>query len=238
MCRAFSCVVTRNGKCYWQSGIDSHDELNSKFKVRDDTVDMEEISHAKIEIIPNPKSAKAKKYPYLYPDEPWVLQIDEKVTPSWIMQTHKDSAWKAWAEWKQTIYKFDYEQVRNPINPLKIKNKVTDIDIQNLKRWASVWASVGDSVWDSVWASVGDSVRDSVWASVRDSVGAYISGMFPEIKEWKYAEKLGEHPYQPCIDLWNRGFVPSFDGTTWRLHSGKKAKVVYEITKEKLQEVT
>ena len=38
------------------------------------------------------------------------------------------------------------------------------------KEWASVGASVGDSVGASVWASVGDSVRDSVWASVRDSV--------------------------------------------------------------------
>ena len=37
--------------------------------------------------------------------------------------------------------------------------------------WASVRASVWDSVWDSVRASVGDSVRASVRASVGDSVG-------------------------------------------------------------------
>ena len=48
--------------------------------------------------------------------------------------------------------------------------------------WASVWdsvgASVGASVWDSVWASVGDSVwasvGASVWASVKDSVKASV----------------------------------------------------------------
>jgi hypothetical protein len=33
----------------------------------------------------------------------------------------------------------------------------------------------------------------------------------------------------PGNELWNRGFVPCFDGTTWKLHSGKDAKVVYEM---------
>jgi hypothetical protein len=28
--------------------------------------------------------------------------------------------------------------------------------------------------------------------------------------------------------LWESGFVPSFDGKTWRLHAGKNAKIVYE----------
>jgi len=75
-------------------------------------------------------------------------------------------------------------------------------------------ASVGDSVWDSVWASV--------WA--------YTSSLFPNIKKWKYIDhKEGYNPYQPCIDLWKRGFVPSYDGETWRLHAGEKAKIVYEL---------
>jgi len=39
----------------------------------------------------------------------------------------------------------------------------------------------------------------------------------------------GINPFQPCIDLWERGLVPSFDGKTWRLHSGSEAKVVYEL---------
>ena len=43
--------------------------------------------------------------------------------------------------------------------------------------------------------------------------------------------KNGINPFQPWIDLWHRGFVPSFDGTTWRLHSGKKAEIVYKTNK-------
>jgi hypothetical protein len=137
-----------------------------------------------------------------------------------------------------------------PINPL-LEIRETKVDsniIQLLKEWDSVlasvwasvgdsvWASVGDSVWDSVWASVGASVGDSVRASVGDSVMAYISSLFPNIKKWKYIEhEIGNNPFQSCIDLWKLGFIPSFDGKTWRLHAGKDAKIVYDITKEELR---
>jgi hypothetical protein len=102
----------------------------------------------------------------------------------------------------------------------------------------SVGASVRDSVGDSVRASVGASVRDGVWdsvwdsvgASVRDGVWAYIGGLFPNITAWKYAEKLGHDPWRPLLTLWYAGYVPSFDGKTWRLHSGKDAKIVFEYT--------
>ncbi len=103
--------------------------------------------------------------------------------------------------------------------------------------WVSIEGSVGasdrDSVWASVWASVGDSVRASVWASVgasvRASVGAYMSSFFPNIKKWKYIEhKKGKNPYQPLIDLWEMGIVPSYDGKIWRLHSGKKAEIIWK----------
>ena len=101
--------------------------------------------------------------------------------------------------------------------------------------WDSVWASVRDSVWASIWASVGasiwDSVRDSVGASVGasiwDSVWAYVSSLFPNIKKWKYINhKEGVNPFKSCIDLWKGGYVPSFDGKTWRLHT--KDGIVWE----------
>ena len=71
-------------------------------------------------------------------------------------------------------------------------------------------------------------------ASVGDSVGAYISSLFQNITKWKYFENAEGNPFQSCIDLWNAGFVPSFDGEIWRLHSGKDAKIVYEIKKGEL----
>ena len=126
-------------------------------------------------------------------------------------------------EWVNNL---DFKKVVEPliikpiIKPFELKmvKKPTKAQIKLLEEWASVGASVGASVWASVWVSVGDSVRDSVW----DSVGAYTSSFF----DIKY-----EYDFSSCVKLWEQGFVPSFDGKTWRLHSGKKAEIVYEWTK-------
>ena len=109
--------------------------------------------------------------------------------------------------------------------------------------WASVGASVRDSVRDSVgdsmWDSVGDSmwasVRASMWDSVRDSVWAY-TGSFFRLSKWKYIKHApGKYPYACLVSLWEKGLVPSFDGTTWRLHAGPTAKVVFTISVEDLR---
>jgi len=142
-------------------------------------------------------------------------------------------------EW---VRKLDFKKVVEPlivkpiVHPFRLPKVelVTDEQIAWLKQWASVvdsvrdsvrdsvgvsvWASVGASVWASVWDSVGDSVGDSVWDSVWDSVRAYI-GSFFDI-EYKY-------DFSPAVKLWERGLVASYDGTTWRLHTGKNAKIVY-----------
>ena len=90
---------------------------------------------------------------------------------------------------------------------------------------ASVGASVRASLRVSVWDSVVDSVGDSVWASV----WAYISSFF-SLEEWRVCGKpVHDNPFQPAIDLWEAGLVPSFDGKIWRLHAGKDAQIVYEM---------
>ena len=115
--------------------------------------------------------------------------------------------------------------------------------------WDSVWDSVGSTVWDSVidsvgstvcdsvWDSVGstvcdsviDSVGSTVWASVVYSVVAYIGSFFLNVKKWKYIDhEEGQYPFQPYVDLWRMGLVPSFDGNKWRLHGGAKAEILWE----------
>ena len=149
---------------------------------------------------------------------------------------------RALAEAEEEKNGYKLSEALFPVNPLKIEaGPVTDEEVELLKKWASVrdsvWASVWDSVWDSagdsVWDSVGDSVWDSVGALVGDSVlasvGGYISSLFSNIKKWKHINHPeGENPFQPCIDLWHRGLVPSFDGKKWRLHAGEKAEIVWE----------
>lgn len=116
--------------------------------------------------------------------------------------------------------------------------------------WDSVWQSIKKSTWRSVFRSVHDSIqysihnsiRESVWDSVWDSIWesihfsieyalyAYTSSLFPNISKWKYIEhEEGVNPFQSAIELWRSGFIPTFDGKTWRLHSGKDTKIVYEM---------
>lgn len=109
--------------------------------------------------------------------------------------------------------------------------------------WDSIWDSVMAQVWGSIWNSIGPTVRASVYESVKSSIGdsfwAYIGSLFPRIKKWKYTEKLtlSGYPFQSVVDLWQQGFVPSFDKITWRLHSGPKGSVVFEIDNEALKKL-
>jgi hypothetical protein len=90
----------------------------------------------------------------------------------------------------------------------------------------AVWDTVGDAVRDTVRDTVWDTVRDTVWATVGDAVWAYTGSLFMIEKWGDYPS--GIYPFQPAVDLWKRGLVPSCDGKTWRLHSGEKGEVVYE----------
>ena len=81
-----------------------------------------------------------------------------------------------------------------------------------------VWGSVGSSVWDSdessIWA-IGDPVRGSIWSSI----WAYVSSFF----SIQY-----EHDFSSCIKLWEKGLIPSFDGSVWRLHGYPEGKIIWE----------
>jgi hypothetical protein len=254
MCKAFSCLVTRGEKVYWKAGVDSHEELLKLFVPQDinlrDDKPAPLNTFARVEITP-PKG----NYLNTNFDE-WKFGIDEAIIPSFLNDKSEDLCRQAMEKWVKEVYVFNIKEVRNPINPFKIKPlKITENHIKLLKKWAPVWASVWASVEDSVWASVGASVGDSVWASVGASVGdsvgdsvgatvwasvgatvrasvgasvwAYMGSLFPQITEWKNAPRCAGYPYQSCVDLWKQGLVPSFDGKIWRLHGGGGAKVLW-----------
>jgi hypothetical protein len=157
--------------------------------------------------------------------------------------------WVNRVDFKTIVKPLIVKPIVNPIL-LPMVAKPTEEQIQLLKSWASVRASVKDSVWDSVWDSVRDSVlasvwdsvwdsvRDSVWASVRDSAWASVwASVWDSV--WAYTSSFFDiqykHDFSSCISLWEAGLVPSFDGKTWRLHSGEKAAVVYKITADELR---
>ena len=122
--------------------------------------------------------------------------------------------WANRLDFKTIVEPLIIKPIANPLELPKVE-QVTDEQIGWLKDWASIWASV--------WDSVGASVRASVWASVWDSVGAYASSFFAI--DFK-------HDFSSAAKLWEAGLAPSFDGMTWRLHSGVNADIVYEWTPE------
>jgi len=194
-------------------GVDSHSHICSHFKLNEDVCNKYEF---------NPLTKEFT-----------VDQINSKRDDS--------EAAEIWAN------RLDFETVVEPliikpiINPFELpKVEVpTDEQIGWLKEWASVGDMVRDTVRDTVWASVRDMVRDTVWTSVRDvvrdTVWAYV-GYFVRDAVWAYFSSFFDVEYKvdysSAIKLWKSGLVPSFDGTTWRLHSGENADIVYEWTPE------
>jgi hypothetical protein len=263
MCKAFSAVVRHDGKVFWKAGLDSHEDIKKLFKL--DDIPMSALRpHVANQLCPVEITPDKG---YLHPEGKWTFKFDEKAPPWWRkpMEDGVWKAFEEWKT--DVYSKINISEAQNPIHPFKIvrKTKVTKLEIKLLINWDSVrdsvwdsvrdsvwdsvWDSVRDSVWDSVWGSVRDSVRgsvwdsvrDSVWDSVRDSVWGYVGSLFKLPRgAWKNTSKLPkkpDYPFQSAADLWKRGLVPSFDGTTWRLHSGAKAEVVYEISQTELRKM-
>jgi hypothetical protein len=115
--------------------------------------------------------------------------------------------------------------------------------------WGPVWGPAWGPAWETAWGPVLETVRETVrgpvletvretvrefireiaWESIPNIISTYISSFFPGIEKWYGIEhEPGVNPFQSGVDLWRAGFVPSFDGKTWRLHAGPKATVVYK----------
>ena len=217
MCQAFSCLLLENGKVVWEFGVDSHEDLIQKAMLPDDGRDQRFV---RVEIAP-------RNGDYINPDE-WAYKVDQEATPAWYSPEYAEmecrKAWVAWEKKLRTILPAG-QKIVHPFRDVTPPKKITKKHLDLLRSWARV----GDSVWDSVWASVGD----SVWASVRASVWAYCGSFFSlPRKAWKHTDKIpGEgYPFQPAVDLWHMGLVPSFDGKTWRLHGGPKGEAVWAGT--------
>jgi hypothetical protein len=248
MCQFFSFCTDEFGKKYyfnWEQrvkmkhvGVDSHDHIIAEYKLKDSETNCFEFNPLtrkfetdKINTIDNRIRA-----------EEWVSKLDfKKIVEPLIIKPIENPL-------KGRAKKLAQEQIQWLKDWGSVRTSAWDSVRTSV--WDSVWASVWDSAWDSVRASVRDSVgasvgasvrasvgasvRDSVWASVRDSVGdsvgAYIGSFFRLPRAaWKYTEKIQtkDYPFQPVVDLWNIGLVPSFDGTIWRLHGGPKAKILW-----------
>ena len=164
-------------------------------------------------------------------------------------------------EVEEKVKALDFKTICEPliikpiVYPFKVKNNgLEDRHVGVLKEWAkageieagsvckTVRGTVGDSVWGLIRDTVGclvfnsflGSMRDATIGSIRQITYAYISSFF-NLEKWKGINNAPyKNPFQSTIDLWEEGFVPSFDGKVWRLHSGENAEIVYEISEDEL----
>ena len=224
MCHFFSFVTDGNGNHYYTDWL-----------YRKNNLTKDNDSHSYIAKLNGLSEDKLNKYEYNPLTETFkVGQINNAVD-----DRIQSEDWVRKLDFSLIVEPLILKPIFNPLVDVQMVKKVTKEDLVLLKEWASVWDSVRDSVgdsvgasvwysvwtsvrasvWDSVWASVWASVRDSVWASVRDSVGAYSSSFVNTDYKFNFAV---------MNDLYKRGLVPSFDGKIWRLHSGLKAKVVWQ----------
>jgi len=236
MCNFFSFVTDNNGNKYY------FDWKQRKEHMADGKDSSELDSHSYIaefygfEDTNSPFNKKQEKYLNKYEYNP----LTKEFTKDYIGK-FDDS--KEAEEWVKSV---DFKTIIKPLiikpffNPLTDRNPktVTKKDKELLEQWASVRASVGYSVWDSVWdsvrnslgSSVWDSVWNSVWASVRASVGNNVRDSVGD-SIWAYTSSHFDiefdYDFSPVVKLWERGYVPSFDGKAWRLHKGPDAKIVY-----------
>ena len=61
MCQAFSCLITKSKKVYWEAGIDSHSELQEKFVKKDKELKDKSLFCTCISFLGKGSLAEAKK---------------------------------------------------------------------------------------------------------------------------------------------------------------------------------
>ena len=214
MCKFFSLISDGQGKIYYFDWAVRKRIIKGELSYESD-------SHTSIADYYGFKGAKEDKMNrYEYNPLTKVFTIDQ-------INTDNDSALV-----EKQCNELDFSKIVPALIIKKIVNPFLDIipkkvgkkEKELLKKYASVRASVRDLVCGSVC----DLVRDSVYDLVCDLVCDYLSSFF-SIK-YKY-------DFSASVELWNCEFVPSFNGKVWRLHAGKKAEVLFEITAEELRKI-
>ncbi|MDR0846202.1 MAG: hypothetical protein LBN08_01675 [Lactobacillales bacterium] len=264
--QAFTVLVAKDGKTYYQAGLDKVSEIEDKFSVKtsDDLI--------AVHMIPKPTSTEEQKYPYLFPASDWALTFTGE-QPSWWTSDLEAKVKTAFESWKKVAYNFDLAGFLDYFNTLPSEaQEPTAEDKALLKEWAiyknkegsdtkyaaqgSVWA--GESIWNDAAQYLNDefgvvygqcpgptavkgitalgitldkATEDKVGSSVGEK--EFLGIWFTNTEKWE-ATGDSTYPYEAMAKLWKKGFIPSFDGTTWRLSSGKDGKIVYSATEKEL----
>jgi len=235
---------------WWHPTSDSHEDIIVKYRIKVEGV--RGVNAVPVEIAPDDGDLSRPLDEWTFGVD--VAGYARDLPDWWDAEREERRARAALVDWAEAkLSGWRVHEAFHPIHPFcqPLERMAPERVRELVGQWASVrdsmWASVRDSVRDSMWASVGASmgdsvgasvgasvwasvrdsvrasVRDSMWASVGDSVRAYTGSLFPNIIAWKGTTL--EHPWDSLRELWLSGRVPSFDGTTWRVHTEPDGRV-------------
>ena len=137
----------------------------------------------------------------------------------------------------------------NLINPLQVIHPPIN---NNVIKLAMEWAELHNNFDDVFWGNLElDKDSQVIFHILRNSynikaiashvhgtlVNKYrIFGGYDSVNNFKNAYLYSlfcnnkSYAFKSCVELWNLGFIPSFDGTIWRIHCGAKADVLYDFS--------
>ena len=107
MCKVWSGIARRDGRCFSMGNDPSHDEILFSAGLKDDTADKDEMAFARVEIVPPGGD-------YSLPLSKWEFKVDEQVRPTWLAGKHEVAARRALKSWaKEHIIRKGDREVRD-----------------------------------------------------------------------------------------------------------------------------
>lgn len=231
MCQFFSFISNGKGKLYYfnwtQRKAIFNDKLHSPTGQSIGSAD----SHSEICAFYDLDCDMVNKYEY-NPLTKW-LMVDQI--------NNKDDAVLS----RNKVQRLNFKKIMEPliikkaINPLNMKKQKIGIKgaLRLLRKWVIVRDSIEGIIMDHLWRSTLSSIYCCIADAIATSVMDLITDFFKahiKVYDWEHVQDSAfnfvwayktsflqikcNYDLSPAIKLWEAGYVPSYDGTTWRLH--------------------
>lgn len=254
----FVCVETEDGKVYWQTGLDTFEEVVRICEVSDGAV------YAKVAVQPD----NEEEYKYLYPEEGWKGIVFESDIPSWFDESAVTSAFDAW---KEEVYgQFDYKGLRTLSAQTAIDASpasgyvLTDEEIAACRDIAvqidSHVTYLRDCIGGTIQKHLGNAIKTDCWSYCKSELGkltasaninghkeelheqsrgvdlsnwaSAVMGQFFDFDEWEYYTGSAQgYPYKSAVTMFEHGIYMWYgeNNTVWHFVAANGGEILLDI---------